>query len=268
MNMAKKKVIGRCGLCLKRRELQLSHLLARGVSKRLRKPGDSIDNPVLVTAKVTMSTSIQVRDYFLCRLCEKRFDGLGENYVLRQMQHHGKFPLLERLRVSPAIDFSLKEGIYSGSAVGLDTEKFAYFALSVVWRSAAHAWRSPDGHTIHSANLGVFQDPIRKYLNGENPFPTDVTVLVTACTDRVSQNVAHYPTPVQGTPNTAIAFLACGIHFTVFLGATFPPIIRSLCCFSSCQRLVFSRNIEPTTLRAYSVLAATTKEVGVMSATD
>jgi hypothetical protein len=182
------------------------------------------------------------------------------------MQHFGKFPLLDRLLVSPAIDFSLKEGIYSGAAVGLDTEKLAYFALSVVWRSAVHTWRAPDRHVIHLANLGTYQEPIRKYLIGESSFPADVTVLVTACTDRESQNSAYDPTPVLVTPNTAVAFLACGIHFTVFLGATFPPAIRNMCCFSSRQQLVFSRNIKHTTLHAYSVLAATTKAVGVMSA--
>jgi hypothetical protein len=234
--------------------------------KLLRNPGGSVSNPVLVTAKVTMSTSKQVRDYLLCRLCEQRLNRLGENYVLRQMQHIGKFPLLDRLRVSPAIDFSIKEGIYAGAAVGLDIEKLAYFALSVVWRSAVHTWHSPDGHAIHSANLGAYQEPIRKYLIGKGPFPKDVTVLVTACTDSESQNSAYEPTSVLGTPNTAVAFLACGIHFTIFFGATFPPAIRNMCCFSSRQQLVFSRNIKHTTLHAYSVLAATTKEVGVMSA--
>jgi hypothetical protein len=229
--------------------------------------GGPVNNPVLITAEVTMSTSKQVRDYLLCRRCEQRLNRLGENYVLRQMQHLGRFPLLERLRVSPALDFSLKEGIYSGAAIGLDTEKLAYFALSVVWRSAVHTWPAPNGHTV-SAELGSYQEPIRKYLDGESSFPADVTVLVTACTDRESQNIAYNPTRVLGTPNTAVAFLACGIHFIVFLGAPFPPAIRDMCCFSSPKQLVFSRNVKQNSLHAYSVLAATSKAVGVMVKTN
>lgn len=264
--MAKKKVIGICALCLKRRQLQLSHFLPRGVSNRLRNPNGPVENPVLVTAEITISTQKQVKDYLLCTRCEQRLNKLGECYVLKKMQHAGGFPLLDRLRVSPAIDFSLREGIHSGAAVGLDTEMLAHFALSVVWRSAVHTWHSPDGRTIHSVNLGAYQEPIRKYLVGEGPFPAGITTLVTACTDRESQNVAYYPTPTLGTPNTAVAFLVCGIHFTVFLGPTFPPTIRQMCCFSSSKQLVFSRNIKNTTLHAYAVLATTTKAVGIMSA--
>lgn len=106
--MTKRKIIAICKLCLKRRPLQLSHLLPQGVSKRLSNPSGPIKDPILVTAKVTMSTSKQVRDHLLCSKCERLFDRNGENYVLRQMNDRGKFPLLDRLRISPAIDFSLQ----------------------------------------------------------------------------------------------------------------------------------------------------------------
>ena len=264
--MAKKTKIGRCALCLKVRSLALSHFMPQGVYRRLRNPAGPVKDPVLVTAKVSMSTSTQVRDFLLCRECEKRFDRLGEDYVLRQMRHRGGFPLLERMRVSPMIDFSLREGIYSGPAIGIDTEKLAYFALSVIWRSTVHSWRFPDGHAVASISLRQFQEPVRRYLLGESEFPPGVAVLVTACTDRESQNVAYDPTPVRGIPNRAVAFLACGIHFTMFLGPTVPASIGEMCCFSSRRRLVFSRDIKHTTFHAYSALAATSKEVGKMSA--
>lgn len=233
---------------------------------RLRNPKGRIKHPVIVTAKVAMSTSKQVRDYLLCRQCEKKFDQNGENYVLRQMNNLGTFRLLDRLRVSPKIDFSLTEGIYSGTAVGLDMEKFAYFALSIVWRTEVHTWHSvASGHTVHSANLDVYQEPIRKYLLEESPFPANVTVLVTAATDVRSQNSAYEPTPVLGVPNTGFAFLTCGIHFLVFLGKTYPTALLDMCCFSSARQLIFSRDIDERTQHAYSVLAATTREVGILS---
>ncbi len=124
--------MGICKLCLKRRALQRSHLLPEGVYLRLRNPKGPVIDPIVVTAKITMSTSKQVRDFLLCRRCEQRFDQNGEDYVLRQMNNRGKFKFLERLRVSPHPDFTLNEGTYSGSSIGLETEKLAYFALSVV----------------------------------------------------------------------------------------------------------------------------------------
>lgn len=256
--------IGPCALCFNHRELQQSHFVSKGAYKRLRNEGKEIKDPIFVTAKFSVATSLQMVDFLLCSECEKRFNRLGENYTLKQMNYRGTFPLLDRLRVYHPPDFSRAEGVYSGPAVGVDTEKLAYFALSVVWRSAVHKWEGPRGHIPDPVNLGAFQEPIRKYLLGETGFPADVRVVVTACTDWVSQSVWYTPTHRRGTPNAAIVFLICGIHFMVFLGKTNPPEIEQLCCFSSPMQPVFARDIEMTTLRAYATLAATSKAVGVL----
>jgi hypothetical protein len=259
------KKMGNCALCLEWSDLQLSHFVSKGAYKRLRNAAGKIKDPIVVTAKFSVATSKQMVDFLLCSKCEIRFNRLGENYTLAQMNYRGNFPLLDRLRVSPSIDFTLREGIYSGPAIGIDTEKLAYFALSVAWRSAVHTWTGPKGHVPRAVNLGAHQEPIRKYLLGKAGFPVDVRVLVTACTDTHSQNVFYTPTPQLGTPNTAIAFLICGIHFSVFLGPTQPAATQELCCFSSSRQLVFSRDIRMTTLRAYAALAATTREIGALA---
>lgn len=259
-------MIGNCALCLKFGPLALSHFMPKGVLKLLRDPAGRIKGPILVTPKISISTSAQLKDFLLCPECEQRFNRLGEDYALRQMQHHGTFPLLDRIRVSPAIDFSFREGIYSGPSIGVDTEKLAYFALSVVWRSAVHTWRFPDGHVVDSVSLEPYQERISEYLLGQREFPPGIAVLVSACTDYGSQYVAYHPTPVRGIDNRAVAFLACGIHFLVFLGPTSPCSIGELCCFSSRRQFVFSRDIKHTTFQAYSALAATAKDVGLLSA--
>jgi hypothetical protein len=259
-----KTITGICKLCLMHKRLERSHLLPEGVYLRLRNPKGPLVHPIVVTRKIQMATSRQVRDNLLCRQCEMRFDQLGENYALRQMNNRGDFPLLERLRVSPHISFTLNEGTYSGPKIGLETERFAYFALSVVWRSAVHTWQSPAGHLIYSAQLGSYQEPIRKYLFGTGPFPPDVTVIVTAATDARSQNIAYEPTPVLGTPNTGDAFLTCGIHFLLYLGKTNPPSLREACCFSSSRQMVFSRDLGERSQHGYNVLAATARTVGVL----
>jgi hypothetical protein len=54
----------------------------------------------------------------------------------------------------------------------------------------------------------------------------------------------------------------------IYMGATYPPKLRDLCCFSSAKQIVFSGNIGDRSLHAYSVLAATTREVGVVRGKD
>lgn len=179
------------------------------------------------------------------------------------MSNRRRFPLLERLRVSPPPDFSFTEGIYSGAAIGVDTEKLAYFAISIVWRGAVHEWRAPEGGTLRPIHLTGYQEPIRKWLIGETAFPPDAAVIVNVCTDYESQGIAYYPTRRLGIQATAFAFLVCGIHFTVYLGPTIPPV-RQLCCFSSEKRLIFSRNIKQMTHHAFAKLASTTRPVGAL----
>jgi len=256
--------MGSCALCLNFRPLELSHFLPQGVSKRLRSPRGPVTEPILVTRQVSISTSNQLRDHLLCSSCEKLFDQRGEDYALRQMNNRGRFPLLDRLRVSPCLDFSLREGVYSGSALGIDTEKLAYFALSVVWRGAVHTWRAADGQNVRPINLGPCQETIRQHLLGRAPFPSQVAVVVNVCTDFESQVIAYYPTPRLGIPGMAYAFLACGIHFTVFTEAT-DPSVRRVCCVGSAEKLIFSRNIKALTYRAYGKLAATSRPVGALA---
>jgi hypothetical protein len=262
-DMPKRKIIGECALCLNERELRRSHFLSAGAYRRLRSATGTIKDPILITAKFSMATSQQLADYLLCAECEQRLNRGGENYALSQMNDKGNFPLHDRLKVSPRMDFTLGEEIYSGLAIGVDTEKLAYFALSVIWRSAVHTWRGPNGHIARSVELGEYQEPIRRYLMGEDAFP-DVSVIVNVCTDWHSQGMVYAPTPRLNVPGRAVAFLMCGLHFQVFLGASHTPDVRELCCVSSSRKPIFSRDIRDNSVHSYAVLMATAKTVGAL----
>jgi hypothetical protein len=67
-------------------------------------------------------------------------------------------------------------------------ERFAYFALSLVWR-ASHGWPLPDGTRTTPLDLGEYAEPIRLYLLGEAPFPNHTYVALTACTDEKSRQI-------------------------------------------------------------------------------
>jgi hypothetical protein len=205
-----------------------------------------------------------MRDALLCGECEKRLNKNGEAYVLGQMCHRERFPLLERLRVALNFELTARPGVYSGPQVGVDTKKLAYFALSVVWRAAVHKWRVPFEKELYSIDIGEFEKPIAKFLLENKDFPADVAIIVTVCTDRESQLMAFKPTVASSraplpASSVVIGFLACGIHFWVLLGPPVPPHLKNLCCFSSKRQLIFMRDIQGYSIRARDSLAATTR---------
>jgi hypothetical protein len=73
----------------------------------------------------------------------------------------------------------------------MDCEKFAYFALSMVWRRTIHEWHP----AIRKWELGQFAINMRRYLAGESSFPEENTaVIIIVCSDMVSRNVRTVPT--------------------------------------------------------------------------
>jgi hypothetical protein len=72
-------------------------------------------------------------------------------------------------------------------------DKFAYFAISVVWRGAAHDWVLPDGGVRRHDASGGFVEPMRLYLLGQAPFPPDTSLIVVVGSDDESRKVWSIP---------------------------------------------------------------------------
>lgn len=129
--------VGWCKLCLKKKPLRQSHLLGRAFYKMCKEAGS---DPVVMTPKIILPTSRQVKEYLLCEDCEQLFNSKGEEYVSTLVYDGTDFPLLERMNVSMTIKEEPNLLVYSASAMGLDYDKLAYFALSVFWRSSVREW--------------------------------------------------------------------------------------------------------------------------------
>jgi hypothetical protein len=258
--------IGNCALCLRMGELQSSHgPLPRAVYRRLRNPPAVIKEPVWMTADVALATSKHGRDFVLCARCESLLSRNGEDYAARQMSDGGKsFPLLEALKDAPALGSWRGASAYSAPTVGINTEKLAYFALSVLWRSAVHDWPIPAGGRLPRIGLAGLEEVVRKYLVDSSSFPRDTCLIITVATDQKSRGVAYEPSATAGFPG-AYGFLACGIHFAVFLGSSLPSQIREICCVTSPRRPIFCADIEGHTDRAMGPLAATARIAGRLS---
>ena len=221
--------VGICKLCLQTKDLQDSHLIPRAMYSYIRTSAKKNPNPVIVGRDVTATTSKQGSDYVLCSDCEQLLNRNGESWMLRQVWDGKRFPLLDRLSLAHR-DYTFQEAlVFSGNAVGIDTDKLAYFGLSVFWRAAVHRWEYPFGGFTQPINLGAAQESMRKFLLGQQDFPLETTVMATVCTDKESAGSFFMPCKAAGVPLTRFALLTLGVHFLLYL-EPMPNVIREFCC--------------------------------------
>jgi hypothetical protein len=113
-------------------------------------------------------------------------------------------PLRDRLRVALPCGEIPPYSIYKGADVGVDTEKFTYFTLSVAWRRSIHEWMNFDGTPLPRWNLGTFGEQMRTFLSGESGFPPDTGVMIIVCSDAHSANFGPLQRPIQSAIASAL----------------------------------------------------------------
>ena len=138
----------------------------------------------------------------------------------------------------------------------MDADAFAYFALSLVWGAAVARWPLPDGGLIAPIDLGLYEEPIRRFLMGEMPFPPEIAVMVRACTDEESRTAWYDPTPVHGLPYKAFGFLIRGVYFRVFMASDLPEDIKTYSCASPFKAM-YLMNCERETNATFGRMSGT-----------
>ncbi len=246
--MAKQPVIGKCKLCLKTKQLQKSHFIPAAMYKYIIR-GALGAEPVVVGRRITSTTSQQVRDHLLCSDCEDLFNKNGERYTLKWVWNGKDFPLLDRLKLALHKRESNQYLLFSGDRVGLDTDQFAYFGLSVLWRSAVHIWNTPLGGKSNKMDLGKFEEPIRRFLLGA-PFPNDVYIHLTVCSDAPSRQLFYMPQKVSNMPIVAFSFLTLGMHFMIYTMKTQSVALRDTSCAGP-DRTILMRDCAQKAMEAY-----------------
>ena len=176
-----------------------------------------------------------MRAPLLCGGCEGLFDRNGESEALKHIaaKSFKRFPLHEKLRLALPREKWADISMFSGDSLGIDMDKFGYFAMSVVWRGAVHDWIMFDG-TVRSRNeIGGFEEPMRLYLLGEAPLPPDTAVIVIVCTDDDARKT--FTTPVVHVEANCLnfRFFVRGVLFRVMMGGHLPQEFRDSCCMSS-----------------------------------
>jgi hypothetical protein len=236
---SREKVVGQCVLCLQTKTLQRSHLIGKAIYALNR---DDENDPVMMTPERTIITSRQMWQHLLCWDCEQLISKGGEDYVSRLIQRREDFPLLDKLNL--ALHYAKEPNLvaYSGSAIGIDTEKLAYFAVSMVWRSGIGTWRTLGKQTT-GVSLGEFKEPFRKYLVGETALPSSIAVGVTVSEDLPSRFNTFSPSTQVKSPTKTFSFLVRGLWFHV---VTNPDrvFVENFCCVRSARKTILRRNCE------------------------
>ena len=175
--------LGICRLCRNERKLCVSHFMPAALYRTGKTMAWATDETAGVAPR-------EIKDYLLCDECEGRFSKRGESPVLSWIEPNKTgepLPVLARLEGVERLTTVLNEfDVYPCSMLSLDPEPFAYFALSLAWRSAIHEWTLPAGNKTEPFAMGAYEEPVRLYLLGQAPYPADAVVLLTdAARERV-----------------------------------------------------------------------------------
>lgn len=246
--------VGKCGLCGTSGDLQDSHLLPKSVYKRLRKAieldGHNNPNPVVVNADVTMASSNQVTDYFLCKACEQRFNSFGEKWIAENCwQPDNTFPLRDILKAAKPVHVQ-SDGLQfyeAGAIKELELEKIVYFAASVFWRAAAHEFTAVLGSKPQRLVLGPYEAELRNFLLGNSRFPKHAALVVTISseTDEGANELALFPFLRNKSPGaTEYALVVPGVGFQLFVGSSIGNELAALCIATGARHLILLGSFE------------------------
>jgi hypothetical protein len=176
----------------------------------------------------------------LCFDCEQRFSRNGESEVLLHIA--GKIankpsPLLAKLTPLTVKEEDETLRSYCGTEAGVNMDMFAYFALSIAWRST-HSWPVSGEEDTKPLSLGLYKEPIRQFLSEETKeFPRDTAVTVIVCTDKVSREAWFLPTQSDDIWYHDLRFLAFGVMFRVTQGKSMPPVLGHDSCHADGKRI-------------------------------
>jgi hypothetical protein len=204
-------VPGKCRLCNKDKDLLESHFVSRKLYFSGKKKLE------FANLFETGFDPAELKAYLMCRECEHLLSAGGEEEVLKHVAPKyvlKNLPLHDRMRVACPRDNDPSAPRFDARDFHINTQKFAYFALSIVWRRAIHEWTS----VLPRWELGQFAEDMRRFLLGEVPFPDYAAVIVIVCSDTVSRRTWTVPSAGGNYPWLDFSFQVRGIYFRVMMG--------------------------------------------------
>lgn len=240
---------GICKLCLDEDDLLESHFMPRALYPER-------GGMEYRTRNRSGLDETQLKQYLLCGDCEERFNKNGESEVLRRIatKSRKRFPLHEKLSLAFPREVQKGWARFAGCDLGLDMAKFAYFTLSLVWRGAVAQWAMPGGEQTTLFSIGSFEEPFRRFLLGNAPFPADTSVIVFVHSDAAGRDALSIPPGTSGFEFLSFGFLARGVYFRACMGKNVPQEFQDFSCTSP-RDCIFYGNGEQDVSQAIRPLA-------------
>jgi hypothetical protein len=204
-----------------------SHYLPKRLYGFLRAAQLQNPNPLMEVGGELKQVSVQYRGYVFCEECEDLFNKHGEKWVLANIPHDydAMFPLHDAINQLQPV-FSRKGLVLCNvnGARAFDLDQLVYFATSIFWRGTIHDWRTKTGLVAPRVNLGVLEEPIRKFLLGESGLPDDKNMVLTidVWPYKKIHQVAYPPCAAHLQECHRYWFYVPGLLFSVFLGKNIP----------------------------------------------
>lgn len=213
----------KCKLCGEHSILKKSHLMPKSIYKAITRTFHPHDSAPVWASKSQQSayySNSQITTKLLCGACEDRFNKHGEKYVVGKCMKNAQTFELKRILdcSSPSIHVNGFSYFAPKDIPKLNSEKFAYFAASIVWRATAADWGNDDIANLNNALPDEFKEPLQQYLLKKAEFPRNI--YITVCVDDDAD-----PDPIMSLPsgdieeNMRVSFFIPGIKFNVFFGA-------------------------------------------------
>ena len=240
------KIRGQCRLCLNEADLRDSHFIPKAAYRLVRGQGTN-PHPLVVQTDMVLQTSAQTRAHLLCHECEQRLSRNGENAFFQYCYRGpGKFKLLPLLLSTPPALEDDNGAVYAVPETTAQViEQIGYFGLSIFWKSSIHAWS--DGiSTIPSISLGPYQERFRRFLLGQELFPSTAALAVEVSeeSNRLIQ-VVGTPGSLKNATNYVHWVHICGIRFNLVVGQRMPSSLNLFCVFKASPKIiVLSKNQE------------------------
>lgn len=240
--MAKQRPVDKCKLCGFVKELCDSHYLPKRLYAFARAKDLKNPNPLMTVNGQLKQISDQYRGYAFCVDCEDRLNKNGEKWVLANIpkDYGHPFPLHEALKPLAPIFIADGLNVYNVAGVkAFDMEKLVYFGMSIFWRGAMHQWKSSAGQEPPKVDLGVFEESIRKFVFGKDPFPDDVVLTLDIWPyEKVLQ--VSYPGFAAHLPECQrYWFYVPGLLFFIYLGANIQGGMRAFNAYRGIVKVDF-----------------------------
>jgi len=230
--MAKQRVTGKCKLCRRVKELCDSHYLPKSMYKSVQAKELKNSNPVMSVNGELKQVSDQYRGFVLCGDCENLFNKHGEKWVVANTPRTPTASFLLQDALRPLVPIRIEENlnVYGISNVdAFDVQKLIYFGLSIFWRGSVHEWRtSVTGQRAPVVDLGVYEEPIRKFLMGEGSFPHNVALKLDIWPFTEVLHALHPVVTERSPEGPRYWFYVPGLLFFLHVGAGIPEYARLL----------------------------------------